>query len=119
MNLSPDWVPFLASHGIQSVHWSTVGDIRAADSELMRYAEDHDFIVFTHDLDFGTLLAVTNAARPSVIQIRTRKPLVQDVGSLVINALRQFRAELEAGALIVVNEERQRARILPIRPNYP
>ena len=26
MNLSPMWVQFLVSHGIEAVHWSTIGD---------------------------------------------------------------------------------------------
>ncbi len=32
MNLPPSWVAFLADHGIDAVHWSSVGDPRAQDS---------------------------------------------------------------------------------------
>lgn len=38
MNLSPDWVDVFAGHDISAVHWSTVGDPRAEDSELMAWA---------------------------------------------------------------------------------
>jgi predicted nuclease of predicted toxin-antitoxin system len=38
----------------------------------MRFAQDHDWVVFTHDLDFGALLAHTRAGKPSVFQIRAR-----------------------------------------------
>lgn len=36
MNLSPLWVRFLADHGLEVVHWSTVGQPNAADSDIQR-----------------------------------------------------------------------------------
>lgn len=59
VNLSPGWTDVLAAHGIEAVHWTSVGAPRASDAELMGYARDHGYVVFTHDLDFGTLLALT------------------------------------------------------------
>jgi predicted nuclease of predicted toxin-antitoxin system len=35
MNLSPNWVNELASHDCVSVHWSTIGDPKAADREII------------------------------------------------------------------------------------
>jgi predicted nuclease of predicted toxin-antitoxin system len=35
MNLSPAWVPFLASHGFEAVHWATVGSPSAPDPEIL------------------------------------------------------------------------------------
>ena len=67
MNLSPDWVAAFAFQNIESIHWSIVGDRRAEDEEIMIYARTHGYIVFTHDLDFGTILALTQAESPSVI----------------------------------------------------
>jgi predicted nuclease of predicted toxin-antitoxin system len=61
MNLSPEWVETFAGVAIASVHWSMVGDPAAKDSTIMAYAQANDYIVFTNDLDFGTLLAVTKA----------------------------------------------------------
>jgi len=51
MNLSPDWVQSFAEVGIESVHWSMIGDIRAADRVIMAYASSNEYTVFTHDLD--------------------------------------------------------------------
>ena len=48
------------------------GDPRAEDMELMDRARADGYIVFTHDLDFGTTLALTGAESPSVIQVRTQ-----------------------------------------------
>lgn len=60
MNLSPKWVAALQNAGWQAVHWSTVGNPRATDNEIMNWAASNEFIVLTHDLDFGSLLAATN-----------------------------------------------------------
>lgn len=69
MNLSPEWAPLLEQAGWPAVHWSAVGDPRADDATIMAWALTHRHVVFTHDLDFGTALALTHAGGPSVIQI--------------------------------------------------
>src|SRR6266540_4043780 len=113
MNLSPDWVPVLQSHGWSAVHWSTVGDPRAPDHDIMDWARANDSVVFTHDLDFGTVLALTHATGPSVLQIRGQNVLPEDIGPVVIAALRQHDAALAAGALVVVDVKKSRVRVLP------
>jgi len=35
INLSPDWVKVSEHAGWESVHWSTVGDMRATDNVIM------------------------------------------------------------------------------------
>ncbi|QIR36778.1 DUF5615 family PIN-like protein [Tolypothrix sp. PCC 7910] len=117
MNLSPDWVPVLESAGFAAVHWSTIGNPSATDKEIMAWALTNDYIVFTHDLDFGTLLAMTQADAPSVIQVRSQDILPAKLGNLVINALRQFQQELAMGALVTVDEAKAKVRILPIQRN--
>ncbi len=117
MNLSPDWVPVLESAGFEAVHWTTIGNPSATDKVIMAWALTNDYIVFTHDLDFGTLLAMTQADAPSVIQVRSQDILPANLGNLVINALRQFQQELEMGALVTVDEAKAKVRILPIQRN--
>jgi len=114
MNLSPEWVPVLQRHGWSAVHWSTVGDPRATDRTIMDWAVANGYIVFTHDLDFGTVLALTHATGPSVIQVRAEDVLPDHLGAVVLAALRQHDADLASGALVVVDESRRRVRILPI-----
>ena len=80
----------------------------------MEWANTHSYVIFTHDLDFGTILAVTNADSPSVLQIRTQDVLPTKVGDLVLAALKQFQPFLAAKALITIDEYTSRARILPI-----
>ena len=115
MNLSPDWVAVLKQSDWEAVHWSTVGNPRAADSEIMTWAKQNGCVVFTHDLDFGTILALTQAEGPSVIQVRTQDVTPTAIGKLVVNALRQFQPQLEKGALIVLDEANARARVLPLK----
>ena len=67
MNLSPLWVEFFEHQGYHALHWSTAGDPRATDRAIMDWARANTYIVFTHDLDFGTILAVTKADSPSVL----------------------------------------------------
>src|SRR5689334_2854727 len=108
MNLSPDWVVILERAGWETVHWSNVGDPRATDSEIMAWAKQKGCVVFTHDLDFGTALALTQAEGPSVVQVRTQDVSPRAIENLVVNALRQFQSELGKGALIVLDEAHAR-----------
>ncbi|MCB2261847.1 MAG: DUF5615 family PIN-like protein [Candidatus Thiosymbion ectosymbiont of Robbea hypermnestra] len=56
MNLSPRWVNLLTDAGIRAAHWSTLGAAEAPDTEIMAYARTNDYVVLTHDLDFGAIL---------------------------------------------------------------
>ena len=114
MNLSPVWVRALHDQGWEAVHWSTVGDPRATDKEIMDWAAAHTHVVFTHDLDFGTMLALTQGGGPSVIQIRSENVLPDYLGGAVFAALAQHESDLSVGALVVVDERRSRVRVLPL-----
>lgn len=114
MSLSPNWVPVLNRHGWLTLHWSTVGDPRASDLTIRDWALANGHVIFTHDLDFGTILALTHAKGPSVIQVRAQDVLPDHLEGVVIAALRQHDADLAAGALVVVEESKCRVRILPI-----
>lgn len=114
MNISPQWVEFFKENGIVAVHWSTVGDYRAKDRIIMEWAQKNGYIVFTHDLDFGTLLAVTHATSPSVVQMRTQNVLPEYLGKVVVSVIKQYHVELERGALIVLDDVINRVRILPL-----
>ena len=115
MNMSPEWVVVFEDHGIDAVHWSQIGNPRAEDKVIMKWAAEHSRIVFTHDLDFGAMLAATHATAPSVIQVRAQDILPQALASTVLNVIDQFTELLEGGALIVIDRDKLRARILPLR----
>ncbi len=78
-------------------------------------AVTHDYVVVTHDLDFSAILAATSGERPSVVQIRSDELSPDIIGPHVVAALRQMRTELEAGALLTIDSDRMRLRLLPVR----
>jgi predicted nuclease of predicted toxin-antitoxin system len=104
MNLSPDWVPFLGNAGFDTVHWSAVGDPRASDSELMAWARANGYLVFTHDMDFGSLLAATRAKGPSVRQVRVKNTMPSAIGADVVRVLHLRREAIERGALVTIDK---------------
>ena len=119
MNLSPSWVEVLREAGFEAAHWYLIGAPNAHDSELFAWARENGYIIFTHDLDFGALLAATGAESPSVFQIRTDDVSPDALAPRAIDLLRRFAPQLSAGALIVVDEMRERVRILPLESSQP
>ena len=115
MNLSPRWVGLLSGAGIEAAHWSTLGANNAPDSEIMAYAAAHGYVVLTHDLDFGSILAATHGEKPSVVQIRAADVSLDTIGRQVIIALGQMASELEEGALLTIDPNRTRLRVLPLQ----
>ena len=116
MNMSPNLVTILENNEFEAIHWLNVGATNAPDKEITAWAAKNNYVILTHDLDFGTILAISQASAPSVIQIRTQNILSSDFQALLINVLRQFTKELEAGALITVEPNRAKVKILPIIP---
>jgi predicted nuclease of predicted toxin-antitoxin system len=115
MNLSPRWVSLLVGAGIEAAHWSMLGARNAPDIEIMAFAKANGFVVLTHDLDFSAILAATHGDKPSVVQIRAEDVSPDVIGGLVIDALRQMSAELEEGALLTIDPNRTRLRLLPLQ----
>ena len=115
MNLPPSWVGFLEREGFEAVHWSSVGELTATDVAIMTWARTSGYVVFTHDLDFSALLAVTQATGPSVIQLRTHDVLPDAIGDDVARVLRAHAAALEQGAIVSIDKLTSRVRVLPIR----
>ena len=117
MNLSTKWVPVFEQHGWHAVHWRDIGEPYASDNTIMAWAREKRYIVFTQDLDFGTLLATTYVQKPSMIQVRIQNALPKNLGPWLARILQQHEAALESGALLTVTEDRTRVRILPFKEN--
>ena len=115
VNLPPAWVEELCAAGFEAVHWTSAGPPTASDIELMAFARSHGYVVFTHDLDFGRLLALTRERGPSVLQVRTQNVLPDAIGALVTTVLHEYRDALLEGTLVSVDERTARVRVLPIR----
>jgi predicted nuclease of predicted toxin-antitoxin system len=114
MNLSPAWVDWLAAAGIESVHWTQIGNPAAPDSEILDYARDHGMIVITNDLDFSAILAAVSGSNPSVVQLRALDLRPAEIGPRVVIALRQVEPELVQGAVLTIDVANARLRLLPL-----
>lgn len=116
MNLSPAWRAVFVKEGWTARHWSEIGHPSAPDKEILDWAKINGYVVFTNDLDFGAILAATNAQAPSVVQIRTQDLTPDAAGPAVIRGIRSLRKMIEErSVLITFDESSTRARILPIR----
>ena len=114
MNMSPKWANFLIENGIEAVHWSSAGSPVASDTEIISYAKAHDFTIFTNDLDFGFILAITHGKKPSVIQTRTGVLGADRIGGIVVRAIKMLAADIENGALVTIDQRKTRVSLLPL-----
>ena len=114
MNISPEIVKYLEDNKIDSIHWSSVGDYSALDTEIFNYAVQNNYVILTMDLDFGIILALTKESKPSVIQIRTQDIYSKFMKNKIVDTIKQYTEYLEQGSVITIDEERERIRILPI-----
>ena len=80
----------------------------------MQWADDNGYVVITNDLNFSTILAATQRRRPSVVQTRSDLLTPEAIGGVVLRAIEQARDELTAGALVSLDIQRARLRVLPM-----
>jgi predicted nuclease of predicted toxin-antitoxin system len=119
MNLSPAWVTELKNHSVDAIHWSEVGSATSPDTEIMTWAVKNGYMVLTHDLDFGALLAASGNTGPSVIQLRAEDVRPATMVAMVVSAIQSNLDDLIRGALITIHPKRMRTRVLPLSPSHP
>ena len=102
------------AQGFEAEHWSAIGSANAPDPELMEFAQENRFVILTHDLDFGAMLAASGEDGPSVVQIRADDLSPSVIGHSIISVLQQAVDAIEAGGLVTVDPKRARITMLPI-----
>jgi predicted nuclease of predicted toxin-antitoxin system len=113
VNLAIRWANMLSGRGIEAVHWTTIGAANAQDIEIMSYARQNGYSVFTNDLDFSAILVSTRASSPSVIQIRAEDTRPEAHLDRVAEALIKYSAAIEQGTIITIDPYKTRMHILP------
>jgi predicted nuclease of predicted toxin-antitoxin system len=112
--ISPRTVEFLQGLGHHAQHVRSLGMQRASDDEIIHRARVDGAVVITFDLDFGDILALGVHDRPSVILLRMSSERPERVNQQLQSVLAERPLELEAGALILIEDARYRLRKLPI-----
>jgi predicted nuclease of predicted toxin-antitoxin system len=108
-------VEWLRAQGHDVRHLREEGLQRMPDSDIFLKAATESRILLTFDLDFGEILALSGERKVSVVLFRlhnTRTPYVIERLKL---ALAQSKMILEAGSVVVIEENRVRTRRLPLR----
>jgi predicted nuclease of predicted toxin-antitoxin system len=86
----------------------------ADDGTILEYAREHGRIVVTLDADFHAQLALSAAARPSVVRIRIEGLRAEALARLLLHILEQCGEDLKRGAVVSVTEGGIRLRRLPV-----
>lgn len=72
--LSPIIADGLRQSGHDAIHVRNLGLAAADDTTIFEHAEREQRVIVSADTDFGTLLALRNSQRPSVILFRGATP---------------------------------------------
>ena len=113
--LSPEIDEILRRAGHDSLHVRDCGLATAEDEAIFDHAAQEDRVVLSADTDFGTLLAMRHSVKPSVILFRGATPRrPRDQARLLLANLNSVEADLNQGAVVVIEPNRIRVRSLPI-----
>jgi len=113
--LSPEVARGLSDAGHDAIHVRDIGLAAAADLEIFDRAAAEDRVLISADTDFGTLLALRQARKPSVVLFRgatPRRPADQVL--LLVANLPRIEGDLLTGAIVIIEPARLRIRSTPI-----
>ena len=118
--LSPRVAEGLRAGGYNAIHVGNLGMAKSDDEEIFQWCLTNEHVIVSADTDFGTLLAQAREKKPSVLLLRRisqHRPEAQ-VTFMLAN-LPKLIDVLDAGAIVVIEENRIRIRTLPIMGPSP
>jgi predicted nuclease of predicted toxin-antitoxin system len=105
----------LRDAGHDAVHVGDLGLLTAEDEAIFALAAQEDRVLISADTDFGTILALRQETRPSVIllhRVAQRRPAAQ--AALLLANIAAACGALDQGSIVVIEEARMRVRRLPV-----
>ncbi len=113
-HISPRTVAILKTSGHDIIRVSDILPQDAPDSIILECARLDGQTVITQDLDYSALLASTRYTQPSVISLRLQNNRPERLASILMEILPTIENDLQTGAIVVVEENRFRVRLLPL-----
>lgn len=97
-----------------SIHLIEKNIEKMRDPNILNKARQEERVLFTVDLDFAQLLAISGESLPSVILFRLENVSREVVNHYLLAILNGYATELTNGVIISVNDVSIRLRYLPI-----
>jgi predicted nuclease of predicted toxin-antitoxin system len=111
--VSPDVAELLRAAGLDAIHVRDRGMADAEDEHVMALAAAEERVIVSADTDFGALLMLRKAQRPSVILFRHGSPRrAAEQAALLLANVPGITEDLIHGAIAVFRRDRIRVRRL-------
>jgi predicted nuclease of predicted toxin-antitoxin system len=114
MGVSPRTVAYLCERGHEAIRLDALGMERATDATVVTYAAREGRIILTCDLDYPEIIALAHAQSPSLIVFRLQDEAADNINRLLERFLPEVESQLLGGAIVTVEDDRIRVRLLPI-----
>lgn len=114
-NIPPSLVDYLRSEGYDSIHSFNAGLSGKKDEEVIQFASINEYVIITHDLDYGRIISLSGEAKPSVITLRQKSVSLKIIAESLVITLPQIKEILQKGALVSIDQELIRYRLLPLK----
>jgi predicted nuclease of predicted toxin-antitoxin system len=113
-NLSPSLSEMLKSNGFDSLHVKETGNQSATDIAIFNLAYEEERIIITADTDFSFLLSRWDQNHLSILLFRFFQYNPKLQFQSILKIVTEYKTELNAGCLIVIEPDRIRIRMLPL-----
>lgn len=104
----------LRKEGLDAVHAGECGLSTVSDEAILEAGRAESRSIITLDSDFHTILALQEAAGPSVVRVRWEGLRAPEMAQLIRRVLELCGDELLSGAVVSFKEGRVRLRRLPM-----
>ena len=113
-NISIRTVALLQGSGYDIRRISDFLPPHTSDARIIEFARTQDWAIITQDLDYSALLADSRHDRPSLVSVRLHDNRPHSLAEILERVLPSVEADLQEGAIVVVEESRIRVRRLPL-----